>query len=463
MIKSNQLTVTCSIGAWLHRYLAPFTLLLIITTQLTATPWISPGDIWLRSDIEYLSDRGVIKSPITTWPIMWSGIKKDFDRAFKPDNLSNLSQRELNALLRLKKAFRRATGNSSSVELRMASDTEVLRGFHDTPREEASVEFSQSDMGDSWAYQLNVAYLYNPYVAAGQKEDEVRFDNSFIAVVYDNFSIAYGYVDKWWGPGWDSSSILSTNARPTPGFMIQRNYPDPFETKWLSWIGPWTFNIFANVLDDERHITDAKLFGMSVTFKPLDSLEIGLRRTAQWGGEGRPESLESIIDMILGRDNCGSEGIDNCGADNSNEPGNQLGTIDVKWRLPLEMPMSIYFQITGEDEAGNLPSRKTHLAGFTSELIAWDVPIKYYVEYSDTSLNFGEFYNSAYNHSIYRSGYRYYGDVIGSTYDNDTESFVLGTILSLAKDKKLFVQLSNIDMNVDAIDGVGAGNHSITS
>lgn len=394
---------------------------------------------------------------------MWSGIKKDFDRALKPGSLSKLSQREKDALLRLKRAFRQATNKSSSVALKLASDTEVIRGFHDTPREESELELSRSDMGDNWAYQFNVSYIHDPYIAPNQKKDDVRLDGSYVTTIYENFSIAYGYVDKWWGPGWDTSLILSNNARPTPGLMVQRNYSDPFESDWLSWIGPWTYNVFVNQLDDERHIPGARLLGMSVSFKPFDSLEIGLRRTAQWGGEGRPESLETLINMILGRDNCGDKENDDCDGIIENEPGNQLGAIDVRWRLPLDMPMSIYFQITGEDEAGYMPSRKTHLAGLTSELVVWDIPIKYYVEYSDTSLNVGEFYNSAYNHGIYQSGYRYYGNVIGSTYDNDSESFVLGTILSLAKDKNLFVQLSDIDMNVDAIEGRGAGNHSITS
>jgi len=448
----SQLTLTPLLAS-----LVTIVLLLTSVTQLTAAPWISPGDIWLRSDIEYLSDRGIIKAPITTWPIMWSGIKRDFDRALKPDNLSTLSQRELNTLLKLKKAFRRATGKLSSIELRMASDTEVIRGFHDTPREKASVEFSKSDMGDSWAYQLNVAYFHDPYIAPGQKEDEVRLDGSYVATIYENFSIAYGYVEKWWGPGWDTSMILSTNARPSPGIMMQRNYSDPFETKWLSWMGPWTYNVFATVLDDERHITDARLLGMSVSFKPFDSLEIGLRRTAQWGGEGRPTDFSSLVDMFLGKDNCDNP------ACREDEPGNQLGAIDLRWRLSTEHPMVIYAQIMGEDEAGYMPSRSTHQLGFTSDYIVWDIPIKYYVEYSDTSLNFGEFYNSAYNHGIYRSGYRYFGNTIGSTYDNDTESFIFGAIFLLAKDKKLSVQVSDIDMNVDAIDGNGAGNHSIAN
>ena len=380
---------------------------------------------------------------------MWSTIKQDIDNTLNNSNVKKLNQRDQDTLLRLKRSFRKATRRSSSVTLKLASDTEVLRGFADAPRETSELAFSKSNMGDRWAYQLNVQYLNNPYLAESQQEDDVRFDGSFISGIFGNYSLSYGYIDKWWGPGWDTSLILSTNARPPPGFMLQRNYTDPFETKWLSWIGPWTINVFANVLDDVRHVNNAKFLGMSVSFKPFDSLEIGLRRTAQWGGNGRPESLSNLVNLFLGKDNCGSAGIDECGTGNSNEPGNQLGAIDLKWRLPIEFPMSVYVTFMGEDEAGYLPSRKAHLFGFSSEFNVADTMVKYYVEYSDTTGNFGEFNNIIYNHSIYQTGYRYNSRVMGSTYDSDSESIVLGGVLSVSADKKVSVKLSNTNLNVD--------------
>ena len=348
--------------------------LLFTFSGLSAAPWLPTGDLWLRADIEYLSDRGIIKSPITSWPIMWSGIKKDIDRALASDNLIKLTQREQDILLRLKKAFRLATRKSSSVAFKLSSDTEVLRGFADTPREEAEIEISRSNMCESWAYQLNVQYVYDPYIPDLQNKNDARFDGSFLATIYENFSIGYGYVDKWWGPGWDSSLILSNNARSNPGIMVQRNYSDPFESEWLSWIGPWTLNIFANTLDDKRQITDANLLGLSISFKPFDSLEIGLRRTAQWGGEGRPHDLSSLINLSIGRgDNCFTE---NCV---SNEPGNQLAAVDFRWRLPFEYPMTLYFQLMGEDEASYFPSKKTYIVGFSSDYSLWQTDIKYYL------------------------------------------------------------------------------------
>lgn len=442
-------------GVWQLVCLTPLVLSL---STIKAGPWIEPGDIWLRSDIEYLANHGIIKAPITTWPIMWSTIKRDLDYSLHGQRFSKYTDQEQLVLLRIKRAFRGATHRSTSATFRLSSDPEVIRGFADKPKEKREVELSSSSMGDIWAFKLNIQYINQPYTADLQKRDTARFDGSYISGVFGNYSLSVGYIDKWWGPGWDSSVILSTNARPRPGMMIQRNYADAFETKWLSWIGPWTMNAFVNVLDDERSINNAKLLGMSVSFKPLDSLEIGLRRTAQWGGSGRSQSLSNLIDLALGKDNCGDRPDKPCGENFILEPGNQLASVDARWMLPFEKPMSIYFQLMGEDEAGYFPSKKTYIFGFNSNVQLEDYSIQYFLEYTDTSIEFGKLYNVAYNHHIYTTGYRYYGRSLASTYDNDSTALVLGASVALSKNQKLFVQFKNADINVD-----DAGKHSIST
>jgi hypothetical protein len=44
-----------------------------------------------------------------------------------------------------------------------------------------------------------------------------------------NWSTSLGKVDRWWGPGWDGSLILSTNARPIPAISLDRRIAEPFE------------------------------------------------------------------------------------------------------------------------------------------------------------------------------------------------------------------------------------------
>jgi hypothetical protein len=144
-----------------------------------------------------------------------------------------------------------------------------------------------------------------------------------------NWMLTAGWQDRWWGPSRDGSLLLGTNARPTPGIMLQRIASAPFESRWLSWMGPWTLTTFMSLLDDERVVNDAYLFGVRGSFRPPGTgLEIGISRTAQWCGDDRPCDAETFIDLLLGNDNRGVN------VDPEDEPGNQLGGFDVRWALP---------------------------------------------------------------------------------------------------------------------------------
>jgi hypothetical protein len=106
-------------------------------------------------------------------------------------------------------------------------------------------------------------------------------------------------------------------------------------------------------LENERHIPDTQFFGMRFTFRPLPTLEIGLSRSAQWCGEGRPCDASTFFDLLLGRDNRGDDDINP-----ENEPGNQLAGYDFRWSPTIfGHRLAAYGQLIGEDEAGGFPSR----------------------------------------------------------------------------------------------------------
>ncbi len=100
---------------------------------------------------------------------------------------------------------------------------------------------------------------------------------------------------------------------------------------------------------------------MRVNIRPLKGLEIGISRTAQWCGEGRPCGADTFWDLLLGKDNIGD-----AGTTEENEPGNQMAGFDARWtNLWFGTPVSLYGQMIGEDEAGGFPSR--YLAQFGIE------------------------------------------------------------------------------------------------
>ncbi|GAA4348908.1 capsule assembly Wzi family protein [Kangiella taiwanensis] len=420
-----------------------------LTTQ--AEPWLDTRDAWLRADVEALSGHGIINTPITTWPLPWARIVKDIDKA----SLIDVPDELMPALMRLKRKARIETSKGSRSELALRAGTQgrVLRDFGDSRREKAEITSRNMGVTQSLAWNIEATKAFDPLDG-----EEERLDNSYVAAVWDNWIFSAGAQERWYGPGWDSSLILSNNARPIPALSVQRNYADPFESDWLSWIGPWSVSAFAGQLESDRFIPHAKLLGMSVTFKPFQSLEIGLRRTAQWGGEGRPESLSSLIDLAIGRTNC-DEIEDGCEDRlNSNEAGNQLAAIDFNWRLPTERYVgSLYGQMVGEDEAGYAPSRKFYQLGYKNSFSYGDSLITSYIEYADTENEFAK--NLTYEHSIYQTGYRTEGRSIGSTYDADTESITIGLLASTKGGQRYKVSVSSVDMNK-----YGTGdNHSISS
>ncbi|HZD52786.1 MAG TPA: capsule assembly Wzi family protein, partial [Woeseiaceae bacterium] len=163
-------------------------------------------------------------------------------------------------------------------------------------------------------------------------------------------------------------------------------------------------------------------------FRPLSSLEIGLSRTAQWCGEGRPCDLGTFADLLAGRDNVGDQGIET-----GNEPGNQLAGVDLRWSLArFRLPVAVYGQFIGEDEAGGFPSRylaQVGVEGTGSRGERWSY--RWFGEIADTSCGFYESnnFNCAYNHGIYRTGYRYRGRAIGHGADNDARLLSFGVML----------------------------------
>ncbi len=397
--------------------------ILLASPAINASPMIASGDLALRHDIQRLADAGVIKGTVSTWPLAWGPILADMRQA----DISSLAPDVADALVRVKL---RANYETRTDEIRFRAKVGVaekptrIRSFQNTPRGDVEVSAGFDWLGNWLSLDLNVQA-----VDSDQDDEDVRADNSMIGVIAGNWSIAASTQERWWGPGWDGSLILSNNARPFPALVIDRNFTDAFETKWLSWLGPWDLNVTFGQLESERHVPNTRFFGMRFNFRPLSTLEIGLSRTAQWCGDGRPCGFDTFVDLFLGRDNRGDEGIDL-----ENEPGNQLAGVDFRWTPGfLKRRVGFYGQFIGEDEAGGLPSRYIGQLGIEWSGYLWDQwSTRLYGEFSGTTSRFhgsNELFNFAYNHGIYKTGYRYRSRAIGHGADNDTRMVSVGLIM----------------------------------
>jgi hypothetical protein len=415
-------------------------------TAAHADPWMAPGDEALRSDIELLADAGILRGPVTTWPISWPDVARDVLAAEE----TGLAESTVRALMRVR---RRARSESSvgfagmGVRVRGAYEPSTLRDFVDTPREEGELGMRASWLGDHFAVNLQGSYVANP-----DDGKEFRADGSYIGFNFGNFMLSAGFMERWWGPGWDGSLILSTNARPIPSMTLERNYTDPFKSKWLSWIGPWRASIAMGRAESEGvPVTDVRFFAARINFKPRPWLEFGLTRTAQWCGGDRPCDWGTFTDMVLGNDNQAADG-----GMTEDQPGNQMAGYDMRLRSPWRaLPLVFHTQWIGEDEAGGLPSKFIGHFGLETwgSMGLGDWRLR--AEYTDTACNFtreAPTFNCAYRNAIYPQGYAYRGRTIGHTMDNDSRMFSLAGLLTRENGDTLSVSVRRVELNRDGGD-----------
>ena len=435
----------------------PMRLCLIFCCLLSASafagPYIPAGDLVLRHDIQRLADHGVIKGPTSTWPLAWGPIIEDLGAT----DATNLPPGVADALSRVQQ---RANWETRTQELTFnakagaADNATRIRSFQNTPRGKVEVGAGAGWLDEWFNVDLNIQG-----VDSDQDKDEFRADDSMIGVVVGNWSIAASTQQRWWGPGWDGSLILSNNARPFPSLTIDRVFTDAFRTKWLSWLGPWDLSVIFGQLEKERAIPDAQFFGMRFNFRPIPSLEIGISRSAQWCGDGRPCDASTFADLFFGRDNTGDAGV---GAEN--EPGNQMAGLDFRWSPSLmNLPVSFYGQFIGEDEAGGFPSRYLVQVGLEGAgYLANKWSYRWFAELAGTSCDFIKsevLYNCAYRQAIYQSGYTYRGRIMGHGADNDARLVSAGWIMVDENDSQWRALLRFGDLNRA---GVADPRHTIT-
>lgn len=418
-----------------------------------ASPWAEVGDSQLRSDIEILANYGLIDGVVTTWPLPWAQVS----RALSADT-SHLPQHVRRSLERVRQRFEteaKPYRQRVTAAAHLTNEPPLVRGFDEVPRRQADLEAGFEYMWSSTAFRLNVGFE-GDFDSSAQS---FILDGTYLAQEAANLLFYGGYVEQWWGPGWIGSLILSNNARAFPKVGVMRNDPKAFETPWLSWLGPWQFNAFMGILDDSRPVEDPFVFGLRVSLNPLPGLEIGASRTFMICGEGRSCSLDTFGKALVGNDN-------DLGA--AKDPSNQLAGVDIRYSNQLfGVPFSIYGQIIGEDEANGLPSKEAGLFGATVWGGLGDMGAQWRLttEYSDTTAKFfnsSPIFDTFYEHSNYRGGYRYHDRSIGSSLDNDTRLFSVSASLTDTRDWIYRLAYHHADLNRDDGDRAAPGGNPVS-
>jgi len=410
---------------------ALLTVVFLLPAIGVASPWMDVGDMRLRHSVQVLADAALIRVPVNTWPIMWSGISADVNRI----RTKVLTPAQRRALDYVSDEFERQTrAFSASASVVIAGQRDPLRGYGNTRREDQEAQLAVEYIGDNWAAQIRVNQSNESLDG-----DETTLDGSYISALWGNWAITAGAIERWWGPSWESALVLSSTARPVPGLSFQRNLTVPFDADILRWMGPWQLVAFVGQLEDDRVVESAKLVGGRFSFRPLSWLELGISRSAQWGGDGRTESFDSFADLIVGE----------------NEPANQLGGLD--WRASWsngDVGAEVYGEFVGEDRFRILSSNGMATLGASISFSVMAVDMRLYMESTDTQAKWpksSEVYGYAYEHNIYQSGYRYRGRAIGASVDNDAKANHFGAQLYLNSANSVQLKYSEFELNRDNI------------
>lgn len=363
----------------------------------------------IRTDLNWLNQQGVIQISTSTWPMSGDEIQRALSQA-KISN--NTQQKVIDSIQNALKA------DNQTAKLGLFAETDqknIPQAFGDREKAQyvGSLEFNGG--GENWDAKLRVNGEKDPQI---DNRRDVNVEGSYIAGKLWNQWVIAGQIPTYWGPGHDGSLIRGDASRPVYGFTAQRAEQKAFESKWLSWIGPWQYQAFAGQLEDYKAVPDAKLLGFRLTAQPLPYLELGASRILQWGGGGRPESWSSLWNAIKGNDN-----FENGDDDKSN----QIAGFDARLNLQslLNVPVSFYGQYVGEDEAGLLPSKKMYLAGADYSTSFKNMPVQFYAEWADTTTN-GDVKAISYNHYIYTDGYYQQGFPLGHAMGGDGEMISVG-------------------------------------
>lgn len=392
--------------------------------------WVDVGESQTRDGLLYLHNSGLISVPLATWPLSSDKIK---NALIGIDNsVLTFTQKSVVSRIKQRVVVKQENYYEENISVFVGNSARLFSGFSKVDRDDGELSYSISSS--------NIRYVAR--LKANLTETKT-IDGSFFVGKTPVFDVGVGVIDRWWGPGQYTNLVLSNNARPIPAFFVRSSGAGENGPYIFSWVKNWSFEMFLGQLESDRAIPSARLTGIRFTFFPIVGLELGMSRVMQWGGEGRDNGLSTFMDSLTSR-----------GENDERSAGNQLGGFDFHYRLDwLRWNTSLYGQIIGEDEANFLPSKYMSQLGLN---VLMDIGqkgayAKWFVEYTNTTAGaFGaEHYNTAYEHSTYRSGYRYYGRAIGAVFDNDSEVTALGANFYLENSMNLGAALINMRLNND--------------
>jgi hypothetical protein len=254
-------------------------------------------------------------------------------------------------------------------------------------------------------FSSNIVYNLN-------KNGRFNYDNSYVSYSKGIATFNIGRIDRVWSFSNKSSLILSSNSRPIEAIsakITNKSYSDllPSPIKW-------SIETFGGSTKGSYSGKNSMIFGTRAIISPTERFSFELLHTAQWGGKNKKLNPSRIASIFIGESNEGE-----------NSEINKMAGFGVSYSIPINKNIyRIYGQAIGEDEAGNLPSCYSWLAGTEFSLKRLEKPTTLTIEIVDTRITPSENNhcgpNTMYNNSSY--DYINYDTVLGVPIDSEGTS-----------------------------------------
>ncbi len=308
---------------------------------------------------------------------------------------------------------------------------------------------------------MNPEYRYSDGQFGGN-DQEIELFEGYGKLEFFNIELQVGRDTMWWGTGRHGSMILTDNAHPFD--LVKLSNPNPVVLPWIfKYLGLFKFTWFWTELERNRTIPHAEFMGFRINIKPAPFLELGAARTYQLGGRG--SGVKGISDLNF------SDWL------KIFFEGNASGSLDVnqisgldgilyinnldRW-LGVLKSIEIWGEYYGEDEAGNWIADIGYVAGIKFGDLFLTGRTDLILEYAD---NVDPDERLVwYNNTIYQSGYRYKGEVMGHNMDTEARDYFIRLIQYLSPDLILGLDYNRQERIVesDATEEINRGDIDFT-
>lgn len=440
-----------------------FLCICLISFNVFAGPWLLPGNLSVKSDIDLLADAGLIKAPVMTWPIAWVNIGPELLSPETKAKLPKEPEYVQQAYQRIVALYEQSYQPYKAQTAAYAAGSNRLNPFR-TFQYEPYADFAS---GVSAAYQskhaagsINVSYYDAPHKSYS---NPVHLDNSYAYLLLGNWAIGFDQFNRWWGPGYSDSLILSTNAPPLPTFTIQRLRALAPTIKWLHWLGPWSLTSSLAVLGDPRPQPNTLAWNTDFSFRPTNGLQFDIARVSLLSGSNRPLNGKMLWNLLT------LQGAGACDPPHSTSychnyaPGKEHFEITVRGNLysRWKVPLNLFLQTIFNDNIPYshypvmshlpLPAKTAFLAGASTWKQIHIGLLRLYAEYEYTFENDYWFWGWRQDGIYEDEGYPYTygGRILGSSLGNEAIGYTLGAILNEVSGNSDTFNLRYLELNAD--------------